>query len=539
MGETLYDYNEVKDELIFAIKDKLLISDGHEIKPEFMNKVGFNYEEVENLINYMKNHSKIGAVHEQISCISILYNFLDILLENDESSIKADFIFMLRCILGIKYNIKTSQLMEKYQLRNAMISLINSSIFDVDKLDYIMRDSFFTGLETPKIDTKRLFKNMFFDKNYNIVFTSNAVHTLQNTIESRDSLYMYVYNHHTVVYSDFIYTYVVERMADSARTYLLIKNPNVKKADELAKIIHNNTKKELVYDLNFVHKSYLFSIESVVENNLSDSNFISIINTVGPRISVNENEFNTTLKQPDVKKMQEQLKSRVSYTKKVIKNLRSRQFLVPWWKTVYEFTDFMQNNFSDYDIRKRLGKYICSGGDYGLSAKLFRSKLCKNVISVYNNFIKNHPKKYHKVQNLEEGDFFVAHRSTNFLGPETIEKLHIALPCAKNHNSVKKNFYIKPLTTVIPQKDYNAVYDKYGFYIYSSTEKINLELLEKVFVFVATELVSKGEQKLLEQFVPSKKPDITFLEHEQTIQNNETTLQTELYEQFCKIYYTN
>lgn len=544
MGEKLYDYDEVRDELISAIKDTLIISDEKKLNPDLINKVGFNYKEVEDLIEHMedkKTNPKIGAVHEQISCISILYNFLDILLESGEPSIKVDFIFIVRCILGIKYKVTTAQLMKKYQLKNSLINLINSSVFDVDKLDYIMRDAFFTGINAPKIDTKRLFKNMYFDKDYNIVFTSKAVPTLQNIIESRDNLYMYVYNHHTVVYTDFIYTYAIERMTDSARIFTLINNPKVKTKDELNRIIDNDLDDKMVFSLGLVLKPYLFSVESVIYNNSSDSDFISLINI----FSSHNHDGIYTIKlilENNIKIQHynnillEQLSLRVLYTLKIINRLRSRDFLMPWWKTVYEFTVFMKKNFTDHCIRKDLGKYICSGGNYGLSAKLFRSELGKNVISVFNNFIQKHKDKYSNIQELEEGDFFVAHRSTSFLGPETIEKLHIALSSTKNHNNVKNNFYIKPLTTVIPQKNYNAVYDKDGFYIYSSTECIDVELLEKVFVFVATELVKKGEQNLLELIAPSKKPNITFLEHEQTIQENEKKLQSELYEKFCKIY---
>lgn len=540
MGETLYDYDEVKEDLIYAIKDNIILSE-KKLAPELVNKVEFKYEEVEELINYMEKNYKIGAVHEQISCISILYNFLPILLESSEHSIKVDFVFIIRCILGIKYNVNTSQLMEKYKLKNSLIGLINSSIFDMDKLDYIMRDSFFTGIGTPKIDTKRLFKNMYFDKNYNIVFTSKAVPTLQNIIESRDCLYMYVYNHHTVVYTDFIYTYAIERMTDSARTLILINNPKVRTIEKLNEIIYDNLNDKMVFELGLVLKPYLFSVESVIDSNLSDSDFISLINMVNSNdyddIEIIKTilEHNIEIDCYDNRKV-EQLSLRVLYTFKIIKRLRSREFLMPWWKTVYEFTDFMKKNFTDYFIRKELGKYICSGGNYGLSAKLFRSVLGKNVISVFNDYIRDHSERYQNIQELEEGDFFVAHRSTSFLGPETIEKLHIALPNQKNLNNIKNNFYIKPLTAVIPQKNYNAIYDREGFYIYSSKECIDIDLLEKVFVYVATELVKMGEQNILDLFAPSKKYNITLLKHEHDIHKNEAKLQGELYNNFCEIY---
>ena len=60
----------------------------------------------------------------------------------------------------------------------------------MDKLDYIMRDSYMTGIGTPVIDTHRLFRNMYLNEKYALVFTSRAVPALQNMIEARDGLYI-------------------------------------------------------------------------------------------------------------------------------------------------------------------------------------------------------------------------------------------------------------------------------------------------------------------------------------------------------------
>ena len=79
---------------------------------------------------------------------------------------------------------------EDNQVKNVIVNLLHSNIFDVDKLDYIMRDSYLTGIGTPAIDTQRLFRNMFLDDKYLLVFTSKAVPVLQNMIDARDGLYL-------------------------------------------------------------------------------------------------------------------------------------------------------------------------------------------------------------------------------------------------------------------------------------------------------------------------------------------------------------
>lgn len=92
---------------------------------------------------------------------------------------KCDFELIIRSILGIEYI--NSDIACGFcdildiKIKNLIINLLNSKIFDMDKLDYIMRDSFYTGIGTPKIDTKRLFKNMHLNEDdYTLVFTSKV-----------------------------------------------------------------------------------------------------------------------------------------------------------------------------------------------------------------------------------------------------------------------------------------------------------------------------------------------------------------------------
>ena len=160
-----------------------------------------------------------GAVHEQLSCIVVLEKFYDTLkaVSIKERNIKVNFELLLRCILGIEYEVDTLNSLKVNMEYNAVIRLINSSIFDMDKLDYIIRDSFFTGIGTPTIDTQRLFRNMYLSECYTLVFTSKSVPVLQGMIEARDNLYMYVYNHHTAVFSDFMFSYIQRRMDHNAR----------------------------------------------------------------------------------------------------------------------------------------------------------------------------------------------------------------------------------------------------------------------------------------------------------------------------------
>lgn len=65
--------------------------------------------------------------------------------------------FIARMILGLKY---TSHEPKK-QIRNCFIELLSSPGFDVDKLDYIIRDTKMSGISNIDIDTERLLNSLY------------------------------------------------------------------------------------------------------------------------------------------------------------------------------------------------------------------------------------------------------------------------------------------------------------------------------------------------------------------------------------------
>lgn len=63
-----------------------------------------------------------------------------------------DIAFIVRMILGVKY----TSFEPEMQIKNCFIDLLNGSNFDVDKLDYILRDTAMSGISNIGIDVKRL-----------------------------------------------------------------------------------------------------------------------------------------------------------------------------------------------------------------------------------------------------------------------------------------------------------------------------------------------------------------------------------------------
>lgn len=556
MGETQFDKKKVFVDLVDALNDHIEEKKDH-VKDEGERTA---LEDCRKLVDVLRakyqKGDKIGAIHEQLSCIVILRKYRDILMgldqkmredEEDACSITVDFALIIRSILGIKYDVKTTKELEDYKIKNAIVRLLNSQIFDVDKLDYIMRDSAMTGIGTPTIDTQRLFRNMYLDDKGYLVFTSRAVPALQNMIDARDGLYMYVYNHHAVVYSDFLNTYISRRLSHN---YEALKRTGGGKEPPDRPELHA---------LGLVPKDHLFSVEGVVERNYSDSAWLGLLNSIhmkgnellnglqegnraetGVRFAIEFSEEDKRQRQILKAKAKEALafywrhkavdvgtKNKIAQkiynVMRLVHQYMTRDYLKPWWKTVFEFSNFMERHFQDDRVREQTEKFICNGGDCGLKADELRSQIAKHVTYITRqiNSKEEEREAYGLIEALYEGDFFVIQRTTNFFSADTIEKLEIALKSSEilgmpgGDSRQVNGYYLKKLTSIIPQKKYSSVYAKEGFYIFSKQPHIDEELseadkrkrlekhyrlLEDIFVFVVKRFINDGEQKFVESF---------------------------------------
>lgn len=579
LGETQYDEKEVDNKLLAIISDK--ISDETSAK---------TVQGLKNLENAFKKHIKedkkiLGAVHEKLSCIIIMDKFYDKLTSVADwvsnKKLYADIELIIRCILGYEYDTsvnlfsnnegKDEEILKENQKKNVMVRLINSSIFDMDKLDYIIRDSYMTQIGTPGIDTSRLFRNMHLNGEYSIVFTNRAVPALQNMIEARDDLYMYVYNHHAVVYSDFINTYIFRRLNHNMCDFknlianLCKKFDNIK-ADENK--IFRETEKFETARLGMVSKNCLFSPEAIIDRYCSDSDWIFLLNDIYNKMSEakSTNDEKDAFKKPlidaickiinslsekniaeqDIQSSAYDLHSdgsldEISEFEKVAKNVNhvyvligdciKRKYLKPWWKTYSEFNSFIEINFPDDNIREKLCQWIGQGDTKEFAGDEFRSQIAKHVRYITQ---KIYGKERDLIQPLEDGDFFVIQRAARFCKPESVRELEVAQKTNEmsgNNAGVKyraDEYYIKSLTSIIPSRDYYSIYAEKSFYIFlrqltpnkisdssgaalNPDDKLDLKkqrrhykLIEKIFVFVATQFIQRGEVYFQARFSPKE-----------------------------------
>ena len=130
------------------------------------------------------------------------YGFL---FENNEEK-----SFFARCIVGYPYTLKTE---EKYSFLNCMISLLNSTVIDVDKLDYLIRDAYITGFETISIDYERLLTSIRLRKTengYKLVYLKGAISVIENVVYAHDAERKWIQNHPAVQYEDYLLQIAIE-----------------------------------------------------------------------------------------------------------------------------------------------------------------------------------------------------------------------------------------------------------------------------------------------------------------------------------------
>lgn len=121
--------------------------------------------------------------------------------------------FVARMIIGLFYKDK-----EHHQIENCMISLLHGEVIDADRLDYTCRDVWASGYHTSSYDLKRLISALHIrkkeeDGDYVVCFDSNVVNEIDNVMTVKDFQMKYVFNHHTVVYDQYLLISAVEHMA--------------------------------------------------------------------------------------------------------------------------------------------------------------------------------------------------------------------------------------------------------------------------------------------------------------------------------------
>lgn len=149
--------------------------------------------------------SRPAAPHERMSVIVAIKNYSELFQKEQVRD------FFARCITGYLY-INPNKIQ---QVLNCFIELLNSSIIDVDKLDYLIRDSFISGFKSVEIDYERLLSAIIIlktDKGYKLAYHKGAISIIENVIFAHDAERKWIQNHPIVIYESFLIQYSIKEL---------------------------------------------------------------------------------------------------------------------------------------------------------------------------------------------------------------------------------------------------------------------------------------------------------------------------------------
>ena len=98
----------------------------------------------------------------------------------------------------------------KNEYKKKFLHQLVSSQLDMDRLDYIKRDSYFSGVEDGEIGSERIIKTLNI-KNDKLVVEAKGIYSVENYLVARMSMYWQVYLHKTVLSAEFTLMNILKR----------------------------------------------------------------------------------------------------------------------------------------------------------------------------------------------------------------------------------------------------------------------------------------------------------------------------------------
>ena len=166
-------------------------------------------------------------------------------------------IFMRK--LDNQYNGELSLAIQIFgnQYHKKFLHQLVSSQLDMDRLDYLKRDSFFTGVSEGVVSNQRIIK-MFDIDNDEILINEKGIYSIEKFIVARRLMYWQVYLHKTVLSAEFLLAKIISRARE-----LLCAGEKLFVTPELNMFLTKNiTKNEIEQDV------YLNAFASLDDNDI-------------------------------------------------------------------------------------------------------------------------------------------------------------------------------------------------------------------------------------------------------------------------------
>jgi HD superfamily phosphohydrolase len=129
----------------------------------------------------------MGCTHENISC--------EIIINSEVTSVLK------------KYGIKPHLVADHVSGKGELGKIISSEI-DLDRMDYLVRDSYYAGVAYGVIDVERIISGMRI-KNRRIVVDEDSLEAVELLLISRNMMYETVYRHHTKRIAELMLTHAM------------------------------------------------------------------------------------------------------------------------------------------------------------------------------------------------------------------------------------------------------------------------------------------------------------------------------------------
>jgi hypothetical protein len=232
----------------------------------FHHAVGATYLMKQALSTFKEQGVNIQSEEERGALIAILlhdighgpyshaleHSFLSDVSHEDVSE-----IFMRK--LNNQYNGELSLAIQIFrnQYHKKFLHQLVSSQLDMDRLDYLKRDSFFTGVSEGVVSNQRIIK-MFDIENDEILIKEKGIYSIEKFIVARRLMYWQVYLHKTVLSAEFLLAKIISRARE-----LLCAGEKLFVTPELNMFLTKNiTKNEIEQDV------YLNAFASLDDNDI-------------------------------------------------------------------------------------------------------------------------------------------------------------------------------------------------------------------------------------------------------------------------------
>lgn len=101
---------------------------------------------------------------------------------------------------------------------NILISLINGFVLDADRLDYMLRDTWATGISNATVDVDALIAGLDIDGAGRVVIRGKALSGLLNAIYARDYIRRWIVSHHKVVFYNMVLPEAMNALMDAFKS---------------------------------------------------------------------------------------------------------------------------------------------------------------------------------------------------------------------------------------------------------------------------------------------------------------------------------